>query len=143
VSVAEKPLNVQVAEALGTCHVLGEGRIEDKEVSPITIRYCVLHDNCGPFDFETDYDGRVLAPHYDTDWAATGPLIKKHHVHLGERLVRKDGSEELEIGGWFAGGWDADEETDKSIGFGPVPLIAVCNLILKLAEEGKLDPSAE
>lgn len=60
---------------------------------------------------------------FDTDWAATGPLIER--LCLG--LV------------WRGDAWQAFVDLDAAvIAFDALPLIAVCKLILALKEAGKL-----
>lgn len=125
---AEQPLHVQVAEALGwtDCHLCG-------------------HKECGPGFWVGDVpvvDGTIreshLMPRYDTDWAATGPLIEKYGIdinHFGDGNPA-DCADPMS---WFArherrewGTWDECEAA--------TPLLAVCALILLLKSLGELEP---
>lgn len=123
----EKPLHVQVAIALGWS-------VEQHHARPD----CGV---CGSrLDHITDGAWWGCAPvmnieqaeveqvtRYDTDWAVTGPLIEKY----GFWLRQLDTPEQP---------WDAFRNDDQTFprGFGPTPLIAVCRLILALAEAGAL-----
>ena len=117
--MTEKPLHVQVAEALGWLDITyfpGPGNhagvwkgypagLEDGGWAPI--------------------------PRYDTDWNATGPLIEKYGVWLHP----------CDCGEPKEHHWTANSELDafeSDGGDGKTPLIAVCNLILALKESGKL-----
>lgn len=113
----EKPLHVRVAEVLGCKPVYST----DPELAAIHGPACWCGD-----------EGRRKGPHstprsplnelarYDTDWSATGPLIEKYELDL-----------QKESDAWMA--WDGPEYAS-----GGTPLLAVCNLILALAEAGKL-----
>jgi hypothetical protein len=125
--VSEKPLHVQVAEALGwtdlrpqTWDIGGTKYVRDEWGG-------ILFDK--PGDTVPRVWGRV--PRYDTDWSATGPLIEKYGINLtGPRP-------------WDAcRGHDREGFHDEPNGEGPTPLIAVCNLLLALKAAGKLEPSA-
>jgi hypothetical protein len=120
----EKPLHVRVAEALGTCHVLGPV-VRQAGWGPI--RRCIVHpDENYDYDFTTDYEGRVLASHYDTEWSVTGPLIEQYGISVFQ---------------YSDGVWEATAESRVG-GNGEIPLVAVCNLILALHAAGKL-PKAQ
>ena len=116
--MSEKPLHVQVAEALGwtDCHL----------------------DDADTDIWEGIYfnDDRWHAiSRYDTDWSATGPLIEKYQIAL------RPPSEPERCGGnlWEAYCWfgpDGDEEITGGSVDGP--LAAVCRLLLKLKDAGKL-----
>ena len=79
---------------------------------------------------------------YDTDWAATGPLIERLGITLvlvshdgpprGEVLAKPYWWAEVGHLDWYDGPICDDRED------GPTPLLAVCALILALAEAGKL-----
>ena len=115
---AQKPLHVRVAEALGWW------RIEPGISSKNRMR----PDPCGCWmGVRIGEDGHGWSehlPHYDTDWAATGPLIEEYAVEL------------LAVDGKY---WRAFLDLNFGpVGKGSTPLSAVCNLILVLAEAGKL-----
>ena len=124
-----KPLHVQVAEALGCKPAIywenspWECRCEDSPHAAHTIHSECCHSHSGM----ACNDGDLAA--YDTDWAATGPLIEKY----GLRVYPHQGMDAHGDGGWNAsrGSW-ADFHV------GATPLVAVCNLILALAKAGKL-----
>jgi hypothetical protein len=114
----EKPLHVRVAEALGF------GGIVCLEGA------WTMHCPCE----QPHCDNILDVPRYDTDWSATGPLIEKYHIHLGEERTLSTAGDVVARGQWFAGVWESDEEKDYLMGYGATPLIAVCNLLVKLAE---------
>lgn len=107
----DKPLHVRVAEVLGWRGFASLG--------PLWFGY-------DPF-IQMD----VEVPRYDTDWSATGPLIEKYRLEVTR-----------ECGEWCAH-WSGDTEYIKvhhdDGTHGKTLLIAVCNLILALAEAGKLE----
>ena len=141
----EKPLHVQVAEALG--HRVRDASYECK-------RQCIgnVYDE-GPFpsvshlthrhggwqwwrQYPYEEDGTwERCPLFDVDWSATGPLIEKYAIDVeGPR-----GNLEP----WMAGAWRPHDEplTHERKG-GDTPLIAVCKLIIALAQQGQLDRDA-
>lgn len=105
--MSDKPLHVRVAEALGWTYIW-----LDEDVW------------CG-----TDPAGNACSILcYDTDWAATGPLIEKYEIQIDKRGA-----------GWCASAFDeANFAHLADPAFAETPLIAVCNLILALKEEGNL-----
>lgn len=124
-STEEKPLHVQVAEALGWVKLHERQQL-----------YYVKWLKGGqrqvggtPWQWHGENPqgvsgGEYLVPRYDTNWAATGPLIERFEIQL------------LPLGN---GAWAAT----KGIGTprlidGLTPLIATCNLILALHAVGKL-----
>ncbi len=126
-----KPLYVQVAEALGRVPCGRWRMIATGLAGPVYEKACT-HPDCYP---------EQMPPRYDADWAATGPLIEKYHLHVGEEVLhREDGTREAVC--WIAGTWDSEEgaepEYDHLIGRGLTPLLAVCHLILMLKEAGRL-----
>jgi hypothetical protein len=110
VSEPEKPLHVQVAEALG--HQVMAHWPEGK---------------AGPVYYSL-YEGGDTPPvrRYDTDWSATGPLIEKYQACI----------EACSDGYWSAYNFPAGMSKIET--FGATPLIAVCNLILALKASGQL-----
>lgn len=113
------PLHVKVAEALGL-------RWEHKLLGT---RWHHLTD------YGLDAHPDKEPQRFDTDWSATGPLIEKYEIELTPAL---DGDP------WAAESWkNWPDSAFNSVGIGPTPLIAVCDLILALAAAGKLPPSAE
>ena len=126
--MSEQPLHVRVAEALG-CKVS---------------KHAILGWSCGcktkrdepswPHgETSCGQDGEERYPdvrRYDTDWAATGPLIERYAVH-----VEPDACHPPQ---WLAFVLHAGEEFTVSEGPGKTPLEAVCALILALKEAGKL-----
>jgi hypothetical protein len=105
--VTERPLHVQVAEALSfQCW-----QLEDES-------------------WWTEAGNVVVpVPRYDTDWAATGPLLERF------RLTLRPG---------YEGSWAAHDNVGINatafLKFGPTPLEALCSLILALHKAGKLHP---
>jgi hypothetical protein len=123
--MSEKPLHVQVAEALGWMRDGTEWTIDRKGYFG---RAPEGTTNAHGFRLRLAH-----VPHYDTDWSATGPLIEKYHLHLGESIEYEDKGAKHR---WFAGGWDSTE--DRLSGYGPTPLIATCHAILELKKAGLL-----
>ena len=128
-SLPDKPLHVQVAEALGETMNFGLQPWEFGHYNPRWLRRLkageFVRDLKGPFgraiqDSE-EFWGEPIR--YDTDWAATGPLIEKYGIciesHSGDWRVHRHG-----------------------VSFGPVcgptPLVAVCWLLVALVKEGKM-----
>jgi Bacteriophage P22, NinX len=111
----EKPLHVQVAEALGwtDCH-------------PDANDLGWWGGTC-PAEFDQlGIESNTLVYRYDEEWEATGPLIERYHLTVcpwpDDRTT-----------------WIAEWEEGVEAGQGPTPLIAVCHLILALAKAGKLE----
>jgi hypothetical protein len=76
---------------------------------------------------------------YDTDWSATGPLIEKYRVQVTPCVyVHGPGGEGGCDHKWTAVNLNTDDEASIGEGVGETPLIAICNLLLSLAEVGKL-----
>jgi hypothetical protein len=116
-----EPLYVRVAEALGWTRCsrsLAAGLSPERFWSG---RPPKGSDFRFPEDDEPYYE--YMIPRYDTDWAATGPLIERLGVTLNRHRRRAD---------WSAHAGEGPE-TD-----GPTALVAACNLILALAGAGKL-----
>lgn len=122
----ERPLHVRVAEALGwtDAHLSGwifdrgEGIQEDRR------------EWCGfsPWQAQKEHRGQSQKiPRYDTSWEATGPLVEKYKITLGYELGFSEGEQ-----------WLAEENDGNCYGIDPSPLLAVCILLLKMAEAGKL-----
>jgi hypothetical protein len=121
----EKPLHVQVAEALGWEHLRDDGGWR------------------GDGPNWRDGGGVIgMVPRYDTDWAATGPLIEKYRLFVGRYA---DWSHD---GRWYAmqtvAGYPEsmpgkDERLERT---GTTPLEAVCHLILALKAAGKLEAAS-
>ena len=108
--MTEKPLNVQVAEALG---YTGFEQVEEGDPADLWLMDC-------PCTIESCAEA-IPVPRYDTDWATTGLLIEEYGIDIlhGPQILAKS-----RMGG---------------LGIGDTELIAVCHLILELAKEGKLD----
>ncbi len=129
--MSEKPLHVQVAEALG-CR-LARGASKSGE-------FWICDCPQGPYEdvpHGNEWSQRCRAEihRYDTDWAATGPLIKQHKISLLYCWPGDVGQD----GFIFRAGWGRDENGNwEFVGDDATPLIAVCNLILNLKKAGKL-----
>lgn len=120
----EKPLHVQVAEALGWTEIrqevwdIGGQKIGRDEWGG------VLRDDSG----KPTVWGRIAR--YDTDWSATGPLIERFRIDLFSRES---------AGVWTARAWVPNDDPVETLKrAGNEPLTAVCNLILALKAAGKL-----
>lgn len=119
-----EPLHVQVARALG-CKL--------KKVVYAPGGEDVWSCDCPGFDHMPDEGAYVFR--YDTDWAATGPLIEKYGVELHPCVQGYNCSVPDHATTWEATKVIDSCPWDKT---GPTPLIAVCNLILALKEAGEL-----
>lgn len=134
----EKPLHVQVAEALGC-----------SPVPRSVVWACPCADSAHGQAYTDGYQSDILEE-YDTDWAATGPLIERFKVTLFEPSVmgydeRVTGLREAidshptraevfwtAVVGYENGiAWDPADEW-KVGACGPTPLIAICNLIVAI-----------
>jgi hypothetical protein len=139
----ERPLHVRVAEALG-CKPEGG---PDEWLCGCKDR---THGVGGPCRHPWE------VPAYDTDWAATGPLIERYGITIEAPERHCDDPEGHDCLQWKAYHPDscfkchkypeppcASGECDLDPrGAGAAPLIAVCNLILALHEAGKLPAAA-
>ena len=106
----EKPLHVQVAEALGW-----------QDTYPADSEDGWLGFAPKPWAKHPPWHIWMTVPRFDTDWSATGPLIER-----------------LDIAMWpQSDGWAAEVKLETRA-IGATPLIAVCNLILALHASGKL-----
>ena len=116
----EKPLHVQVAEAL-----TGEPTCECGEAVDGYDQKSGLCKRCG----------WRPAPRYDTDWAVTGPLIEKYVDGFCFNLGAMGWCDHYQVSA-FGG------RLGRDIGWhqvrGETPLLAVCVLILTLKAKGKL-----
>jgi hypothetical protein len=112
-----KPLHVRVAEALGWV-VYDQGGL----MLPAG------RGTLGHAPGAAIVGHPVQIPWFDTDWSATGPLIEKYGIMITPGVP-----------GFSS--WEAYVKVDvRSDGTdGGTPLEAVCNLILALAEAGKLE----
>jgi hypothetical protein len=115
----DKPLHVQVAEALGCQPKVWAGM---GELEPQWHCHCE-QDKDGQRAHLKSWDREGIS-RYDTDWSTTGPLLEKHQISI-QNCGRYDD-------------WVADQVGCGDVGEGSTPLIAVCNLILKLKEAGGL-----
>lgn len=137
--MTDKPLHVHVAEALGWTW---------KKSSSNSVRFLCPPAYLEDFDLDpTDYfdaddsvrvasDAFRYVPRYDTDWAATGPLIEKYGIELE---WEKRNNERM----WSAAyGWQVGRLRPVLLdGYASTPLLAVCHLLLQLHKAGKLTPS--
>lgn len=124
-STEQEPLNVRVARALGWAEF-----DPPSEADPPRARYWIGRNPSGAI---------FRVPEYYIDWSATGPLVEKY----GIGLVRY--TQSVGTGEWMAflnaGGWISECAVDIECHhseFGPTPLTAVCNLLLKMGEAGRL-----
>jgi hypothetical protein len=126
--VTERPLCIQVAEALG-CTL---GSMSDID-GPVY--YCKCPGGVHEARIGINkLPGKHWIKRYDLDWSATGPLIEKYEWDLRATPWR-DGTKEWEATAWLP---SRPEPKDIVHADGPTPLIAVCELIVKLHKAGKL-----
>jgi hypothetical protein len=121
-----KPLHVQVSEALGCKPVL------KPHCAQVYAGLCETLPGYWECECpDTPHGGWGFGIHrYDLRWEVTGPLIEKY----GFELLR-----DSEIGEeWTATAWMAWTGYLTVTGSGDTPLVAVCDMILKLKEAGKL-----
>lgn len=128
---AEKPLRVRVFEALyPDKHAYrsdGDEWLWDREWSePGQWLYMTPNSDSGE---------RREVPRYDTDWAATGPLIERFQIDITHLVGHRIQALGCPCPGILAGhGCEHGFKIDE----GPTELIAVCHLILALHEAGRL-----
>lgn len=119
--MSEKPLSVRVAEALGC-------------VPRLDLNGGDWKCDCAGYAHSIDWiDSDCLVNSYATDWSAAGPLVEKYKIQVGPSY--------LGIGPpapWCAATGHDDDRDGDEWAFGPTPLIAVCELVLKLKEAGKI-----
>jgi hypothetical protein len=128
----DKPLHVQVSEALGW-RMRGVSDSSDRGCGGTDFWVEPGHAIDGARSHCNVCDPENAPPRYDTDWSATGPLIEKWRFHGDVRL-----DPTCHAPDWCAfyiseDGGDLIESAKH-----PTLLIAVCNLILALKEAGKL-----
>jgi hypothetical protein len=132
---ASKPLHVQVAEALGWRNVAPGGLL--------------LPDN-----HVGDPPGLIGAtaqvPRYDRDWSVTGPLIDQYGITLESPYsFIPSYPRDSWIARWakyckyphYADPATQNDTTEQCVCLeadGDTPLIAVCNLVLKISAAGRL-----
>lgn len=121
----EKPLHVQVAEALGEVRAV---HAEQYEVGQGML--CPRCDWLEPWNFfgDTPY----CIPRYDTDWSATGPLIERYGISLHYALSERH-EHRFE--------WIASENVSacRCVGrhaWNKLPLIAACRLLVEALPNG-------
>ncbi len=145
--MTDKPLHVQVAEALGMTlvdrstavrisnerHVKNNDEVERSlGIRPPFNDYEHWYSGAGPYILSDSTFGLDQVPAYDTSWEATGPLIEKYKISLRHGECRMH----VECRNlWCATSQDhqADDRVDAVN-----PLVAVCYLVIALKEAGKL-----
>jgi len=129
--MTEKPLHVQVAEAVGWTKLVGI------PAPPFGVAWVGDPPPIVLVGRPSPTQGPTTPPRYDTDWSATGPLIEKSRISLrywidrweaGHSYYQKDSEQKKDR----IDAWDHQGTSRHS------PLLAVCNLILLLKETGKL-----
>jgi hypothetical protein len=127
----DRPIHVRVAAALGWTNIHEEPigwKPGTNKGEAMVWRTDGLPPPPGQFE-------SMPVPRYDTDWSATGPLIEKYKIMLHAdtseaaiKTLREENPDQL-----------SDEWTSRPIWFkGETPLLAVCALLIKLGEAGKL-----
>jgi len=134
----DKPLHVQVAEALGWTEIHEAGtpgccgdillpgvRWNGRAPGNMLVGHIGHHDR---------------VPDFSTDWSATGPLIVQYALDLSDHRKSPVGGRENDPTAWMATAWRPDHDPEEVFhGKGRTPLIAICNLIVELSALGKLD----
>lgn len=128
----ERPLHVRVAEALGWHRIVGP-------VSSILLDAGMVYEGHPPGPFVIGSEPETI-PRYDTDWSVTGPLIQKYGINLEcAQAARPDNSPYAAWRWWLKGDPIARGSASMSVRYwADTPLVAVCHLILALAEAGRL-----
>lgn len=148
--MTEKPLHVQVAEALGWSDVVHFGYAESV-ISPAWggVRPLGTEKPVGISEIDTLHllrggPARNTIPRYDTDWGATGPLIGRFGLVVGPNFALNQTINDTRgpwKAGWTGGGYDPIHLEDWNYTrLGETPTVAICNLVLALKEAGKLEP---
>jgi hypothetical protein len=130
--VTDEPLHVRVAEALGCSPrlIVAYSRVHGETTPDEWACGCAGRAHSDPGNpAGAGHDCEYPMVYYDTSWSATGPLIEKYEIAVlpPERIA----------GGCLL--WGARPYVGGPMEFGPSPLIAVCNLLLALAEAGRLE----
>jgi hypothetical protein len=129
VTPSEKPLHIQVAEALGWTKPYNVNGFNKHTWAATPPKGWVCW-------YEPAYhgpDGSFVVPDYTLDWDATGPLIEKYEIEIGKEWQEKPL--------WTACINSENGLTfEDGVGYGTSPLLAVCELILQLRAAGKLSP---
>lgn len=117
--MSERPIHVQVAEALGFTNI----HCDDGP------RHSVCASNGWAKPPDQPGISSIPLPNYDLDWWTAGPLIERYSIKL-----------EL----WAAGSWAASTGAFliKYGAVGPTPLLAICHLIVLLGKAGVLKDAA-
>ncbi len=127
--MSERPLHVQVAEALGWTELALKESFGAFEMIELGLWQGVPHGRMGELlriRLERGQTSRFWPiPRYDTDWSVTGPLIVKYVASLHHHPA-----------GWTAVAHGQDISFQGGLPSGP--LVVVCKLILLLSKEGKL-----
>ncbi len=136
----DKPLHVKMAIALGC---------EPKWSEVYKAYNCVCKDYTHAAQDEYAWDGWYSVIRYDLDWSATGPLVEKYKIKLCNGMAILPTMKQIQNlepiphpKVWWA-------ETNFDEWGDPFPhwedrvvaataLEAICNLIVKLGQEGKL-----
>jgi hypothetical protein len=119
--VSQRPLHVQVAEAIGCKPVPPKPGWETEA----ELWRCNCHN--GPHeDMGAEQPGALKR--YDRNWSATGPLIEKYGI----------GVEVLDDNSWMVWCEMDDISMDIHGDVGNSVLVAICRLILALGKAGKL-----
>lgn len=139
---SEKPLHVRVAEALG-CEPY---QCDDENCCGVVGSWH-CPSSCGKAHVDREEGVREWVTRYDTDWSAAGPLIERFRISLRSPHEPPYAGERM----WEAFAWPPADPTHKAgdcqdemvAGSSKGPLVAVCRLILALAEAGKLTETAQ
>lgn len=131
----EKPLHVRTAEALGwtECRVADYPRPTGVPDTHWPTWHGRPSEGHWPLwmsraEWEREPNSRPEVPHYELSWEETGPLIEKFGISLNNYS-------HAPTNGTTAHRSIEDRIYDAT---GTTPLLAVCALILKLKEAGKL-----
>ena len=116
----ESPLHVRVAEILGWVGISKDGFGAHAPWSGAATPGCM----------------REWIPRYDLDWRESGRLIDRYDIEVGPTYSGMGSA----LPRWTAAVGCRDERDGEEFARGETPLIAVCNLLLALAKEGKLKP---
>lgn len=149
-SETEMPLHVQVAEALGWTgfretypqEIGNPADGGDFSLARPSSVWVGMTPRCGdasldcPYAYDNepcDCSVEERIPWYHTQWHATGPLIERYGIQVGPSY---DGIDPPAP--WCAATGMGEERDGDEGAYGATPLKAVCRLIVRLKEVGKL-----
>lgn len=125
-----KPLHFMVAEALGWTKVIRMDDGWECGIPPGGVNYRLLGRDLGK---------HVAVPQYDTDWAATGPLVERFEISIMREKWKNDW-------GWTVQMLVHNNPKIRSRTYSTLPgetlLQGICKIIVNAHEAGQLKETA-